>query len=62
VNDGTVLDIGAFADADFVHVTAKDATEPDVGVRSDYDVADHRCGRGNEDVITETWLNSIVWQ
>ena len=62
VDDGAVLDVGAFADADLVYVTTKDATEPDVGVRSDLDVADHRCGRGNEDAVGDARLNSPIRQ
>ena len=48
VKDAAVLDVGARADADNVHVTAHRAHRPDGGVRADDDVADD--GRGFIDV------------
>ena len=41
VDHGAVLDVGAAADADDVHVPAHRAHGPDRGVRADLDIADH---------------------
>jgi hypothetical protein len=47
VEDATVLDIGAGADADVVDVAAHYGAGPDTGVGTDYDVADDHGGGVN---------------
>ncbi len=47
VEDAAVLNIGARADADVVHVAANDGAGPDAGVGADDDVADDDRGGVN---------------
>ena len=47
VEDAAVLNIGAGADADVVHVAADDGAGPDAGVGTDDDVADDDGGGVN---------------
>src|SRR5216684_4748971 len=47
VEDAAVLDVGASADADVVHVAAHDGAGPDAGVGADHHVADDDGGGVN---------------
>ena len=49
MHDGVVLEVGARADPDVVHVAADDGAEPDRGALADLDVADHDAARRDED-------------
>src|SRR5262249_47603172 len=48
MNDRSILNIGALADADFIHIAAHDAAEPNGTSRTDFDIADNHRARGDE--------------
>src|SRR4029079_13183073 len=58
VVEGAVLDVGAGADADVVHVAAHDGAGPERGVVAQDDVAEHGCGRDHGRRQTGVWARS----
>lgn len=53
VNDCVVLDVGAWADGDFVDVAAKGGVVPDAGFLVDGDAADHIGAGGDEGAFVD---------
>ena len=62
MHDGAVLEVGALADADLVHVAADDDAEPQVGVLPDLHVADDGGRRRDENIVGDAGQDVPVGQ
>lgn len=56
VNDRVVLDVGAWAESDFVDVAAERGVVPDAGFLVDRDAADHIGAGGDEGAFVDLWV------
>jgi hypothetical protein len=64
VDDCRILDVGPFTDADVIHVSANDRTEPNARIGSDLDIAyddrvtgDERCFMDLRDAVSKRFYH-----
>ena len=62
VDDGAVLDVGALANSDLIHVATHDAAVPHTAARTDLDVADDHRRRCDEGVVSDFRHHTAVGQ
>ncbi len=59
MHHGVVLNIGSFADADAVDVTANDRVKPDAGIFPDDGIADDASATSEQNVVPNLGLSAL---